>query len=187
MKVSDIKGDLGRRIVKWVEDYINNRIFDEVKLFARPLTFCEQISLHNMADFKKFLSGIKVGFPTHACGITDKPYRSWNMHPIRSGYINKNTNEINVKVIDITDPLFTASIDIIPVSMGSPTKIYWCDLHYCIQCNRDAMMEKLSNMFDEDLGLELKKPFIRIYVVKNSILMILFVIQIHMIIPLELG
>lgn len=150
MKVSDIKGSFGERVISWVESYINNRIFDEVKMFASSLVFREQITIHNMHDFKKFLSGKQIGFPTHACKSDKPPYHGWKMHPLRSGYI-ADSSEITTNTLDITDPLFTASIDLVPIAIGVPTKRNWWELRYCIQCNRDAMMEKLSNMFDNDL------------------------------------
>ena len=66
MKVSDIKGSFGERVINWVESYINNRIFDEVKMFASPLVFREQITIHNMHDFKSFYPANKLDFqPMH--------------------------------------------------------------------------------------------------------------------------
>jgi hypothetical protein len=147
MKVSDIKGDFGKRVIYWVDGYINNRIFDEVKMYARPLVFHEHIiSLWNMADFKKFLSGVKVGVPTHGCEDGEIPYKSWNIHPVRSAYIN-DASEVTIDALDIEDPLFTASIDLVPTSVYRT----WWELRYCIQCNKEVMMAKLSEMFDNEL------------------------------------
>lgn len=146
MKVSDIKGDFGKRVIYWVESYLNNRIFDEVKMYAHQLVFHEHISLWNVADFKKFLSGVKVGVPTHGCEDGEIPYKSWNIHPVRSEYV-KDASEVTIEVLDIEDPLFTASIDLVPTSVYRT----WWELRYCIQCNKEAMMAKLSEMFDEEL------------------------------------
>ena len=150
MKVSDIKGDFGKTVVYWVEQYVNNIVFDEIKMIARPLRFRDHINLFNMRDFKTFLSGVKVGVPTHACETGEIPYKSWNIHEIKSEYI-KDSSEITIQTWDIDNDLFTASIDLVPEywSENHPAN-YWT-LHWCIQCKKDAMMAQLSKMFDEDL------------------------------------
>ena len=86
MKVSDIKGDIGKRASYWGMDYINNLIFDEVKRVAPSLKFREGVQLWRMEDFKKLLSGKRVGFPTHGCASGETPWCSWVMHTLHSVY-----------------------------------------------------------------------------------------------------
>lgn len=148
MKVSDIKGDVGKRASYWVTDYINNLIFDEIKMVAPNLKFHDHIQLWRMEDFKKLLSGKRIGFPTHGCEAGEIPWRSWVMYTIQSTY-NREPVTVDIQILDVLDPngLFDIEVDLVDKYKNGG---YW-EVLWSIKANKDLLMAKLSSMFDKDV------------------------------------
>ena len=153
MKVSDIKGDLGKHIVYWVEGYINNLVFDEVARVAPNVHFYDKIYLWRMEDFKKMFSGERIGWPTHGCEPGRVPWRSWCTRAPRSTRCKEPVN-IDIRVIDVDDlnGLFNIEVDLVDVDGDGR---YW-EIRWSIAANKSNLMAKLSEMFDDDLE-KLKK------------------------------
>ena len=145
MKVSDIKGDIGKRASYWVMDYINNLIFDEVKRVAPSLKFREGVQLWRMEDFKKLLSGKRVGFPTHGCTPGEIPWKSWVMHDLRSLYTNEQIT-VDIQAIDVYDPNNIFSIEVDLEQHYDYWKVLWS-----IKADKNALLDKLDSMFGEDI------------------------------------
>lgn len=147
MKVSDIKGDIGKRAAYWVMDYINNLIFDEIKRVAPGLKFRDGVQLWRMEDFKKLLSGRRVGFPTHGCVAGEIPWKSWDMHDIRSLYTNEQIT-VDIQAIDVYDPNNIFSIEVDLEQHYDYWKVLWS-----IKADKNALLDKLESMFGEDIKI----------------------------------
>lgn len=145
MKISDIKGEFGRKIYYWVDQYINNLVFYEMKMNNPELKSYDHVSLGRMEGFRKLLSGKRIGFPTHGCEPGEIPFKNWNMSSFRL-YHEKNI-EINNPVIDVYDPggLFNIEIDIVDPG------VYWCTINWSIKANKESLLSKINEMFDADL------------------------------------
>lgn len=148
MKISDIKGEVGKRMAHWVHNYINNLIFDEVKRVAPSLVFRDHITFFRMEDFKKLLSGVRVGYHTHGCESGETPWCSWVMGKIKSTYCAEPV-KIDMVSIDIPDPegLFQIEVDLEDVYK---TGNYW-QVNWSVKANKTTLLEKLGAMFDEDV------------------------------------
>lgn len=148
MKVSDIKGDIGKRASYWVMDYINNLIFDEVKRVAPSLKFREGVQLWRMEDFKKLLSGRRVGFPTHGCASGETPWCSWVMHTLHSVY-SKEPITVDIQAIDVYDYQHIFNIEVDLVNEYDSGR-YW-NIAWSVQADKNALLGKLESMFGEDI------------------------------------
>lgn len=148
MKVSDIKGDAGKRMIYWVMEYINNLIFDEIKMMAPNLKFRDHISIWRMEDFKKLLSGKRIGFPTHGCEAGEIPWSSWVMHTVQSVY-SQEPITVDIQVLDVLDPngLFDIEVDLMD-KYGSGT--HW-EVVWSIKANKDLLLDKLESMFGKEI------------------------------------
>lgn len=148
MKISDIKGDVGKRASYWVSDYINNLIFDEIKRVAPNLKFYDRIQLWRMEDFKKLLSGKRIGFPTHGCETGEIPWRSWVIHTIQSTY-NREPANVDIQVIDVYDHnnLFHIEVDLVDKYKNGG---YW-EVLWSIKANKDLLLDKLESMFGKEV------------------------------------
>lgn len=148
MKISDIKGEVGKRMAHWVHNYINNLIFDEVKRVAPSLVFRDHITFFRMEDFKKLLSGVRVGYHTHGCKPGETPWCSWVMSKLKSTYCAEPV-KIDTVSIDIPDPegLFQIEVDLDDVYK---TGNYW-QASWSVRANKIALLKKLGAMFDEDV------------------------------------
>lgn len=148
MKISDIKGDAGKNMAYWVQRYINDLVFDNIKVIAPSLRFNSNISLYRMEDFKKLLSGVRVGYHTHGCKPGETPWCSWVMGKPGSTYCAEPV-KIDAVSLDIPDPegLFQIEVDLEDVHK---TGNYW-QVNWSIKANKTALLEKLGAMFDEDV------------------------------------
>lgn len=148
MKISDVKGDIGKRAAYWVMGYINNLVFDEIKRVAPSLKFHDGIQLWRMEDFKKLLSGKLIGFTTHGCATGEIPWKSWIMHPVQSIY-SKDPVSVDIQTIDVYDPnnIFRVEVDLAKKYESSN---YW-EVLWSIKADKDALLSKLDSMFGEDI------------------------------------
>lgn len=148
MKISDVKGDVGKRMIYWVMDYINNLVFDEIKRVAPNLKFYDRIQLWRMEDFKKLLSGKRIGFPTHGCETGEIPWRSWVTHTIQSTY-NREPVNVDIQVIDVYDHnnLFNIEVDLVDKYKNGG---YW-EVLWSIKANKDLLLDKLESMFGKEV------------------------------------
>lgn len=145
MKISDIKGKLGEKIYYWVAQYINNLVFNEIEMNNPGLKSYDHVSLGRMEGFRKLLSGKRIGFPTHGCESGEIPFKNWSMS--RPSLRREKNIEINNCVIDVCDPdgLFNIEIDIVD------DRTYWCTMNWSIKANKEALISKINEMFDDDL------------------------------------
>ena len=148
MKISDIKGDVGKSASYWVTDYINNLVFDEIKRVAPNLKFYDRIQLWRMEDFKKLLSGKRIGFPTHGCEAGEIPWRSWVTHTIQSTY-NREPVNVDIQVIDVYDHnnLFHIEVDLVDKYKNGG---YW-EVLWSIKANKDLLLDKLESMYGKEV------------------------------------
>lgn len=147
MKITDIKGSTGKRIMLWVMRYINNLVFDEIRMVAPFISFDDRISIQRMEDFKKLISGIRVGYPTHGCKDGEEPWRSDGMSRPVSRYY-KGMETPNACILDIQDHggLFNIEVDL----EGHHDDRYWVVV-WSIKANKDNLMAKLDDMFGKDI------------------------------------
>jgi len=148
MNISDIKGDVGKRMAYWVQDYINNLVFDEIKRVAPTLKFHDRISVSRMEDFKKLLSGKRIGYSTHGCESGELPWNSWYMGKLESTYCKERVT-IDIQCIDVDDPdgLFKIEADIVDkYGDGNYWQVLWS-----VKADRTAVLKKLGDLFDKDV------------------------------------
>lgn len=148
MKISDIKGDVGKSMAYWVQDYVNNLIFTEVKRVAPSLVFRDHISLSRMEDFKKLISGKRIGYVTHSCEDFELPWNSWYMNKPQSSYC-KEPLKMRNQSIDINDSegLFKIDVDLVD-EYGDGR--YW-QVVWSIMANRTELLAKLNELFGKDV------------------------------------
>jgi hypothetical protein len=148
MKISDIKGEVRNRIAFWISEYINNLVFDEIKMVAPTVKFRERISIWGADAIKKIISGAYIGYPTHGHEAGTKLWKNWSMGIPQSWCCNEQV-DIDTKCLDIYDPngLFKIEVDLVD-HYGDLR--YW-DVMWSIKADRGALMAKLSDMFDKDV------------------------------------
>lgn len=148
MKITDIKGDVGKSMAYWVQDYVNNLVFGEINKVAPSLVFHDHISLYRMEDFKKLLSGKRIGYITHGCEDFELPWSSWYMSKPQSVYC-KDPIKINNQSIDVNDDegLFKIEVDIVDrYGDGHYWQVVWS-----IVANRSDLLKKLEDLFGKDV------------------------------------
>lgn len=148
MKISDIKGEVGNRMARWVHNYINNLIFDEVKRVAPSLVFRDHITFFRMEDFKKLLSGKRIGYITHGCEDFELLWCSWVMNKPMSYCYDKPLKMKN-QSIDVDDPdgLFKIEVDLVDkYGDGSHWQVVWS-----VMANRTELLAKLDELFGNDV------------------------------------
>lgn len=148
MKITDIKGDVGKSMAYWVQDYVNNLVFGEINKVAPSLVFHDHISLYRMEDFKKLLSGKRIGYITHGCEDFELPWSSWYMSKPQSVYC-KDPIKINNQSIDVNDDegLFKIEVDIVDrYGDGHYWQVVWS-----IVANRPDLLKKLEDLFGKDV------------------------------------
>lgn len=148
MKITDIKGDVGKSMAYWVQDYVNNLVFGEINKVAPSLVFHDHISLYRMEDFKKLLSGKRIGYITHGCEDFELPWSSWYMSKPQSVYC-KDPIKINNQSIDVNDDegLFKIEVDIVDrYGDGHYWQVVWS-----IVANRSDLLKKLEDLFGKEV------------------------------------